>query len=293
MSVLLSPIAGLALLTQGGVIINAAPPQEGYTLLFSSPGVERPKNPITVKCGPDGQFDLAGIEPGNYQLRIEVGRRKALIIPEIMLDDEAGRLVLYWPPEMDTDKRKLAHSDLFSQGRNALDGGNFEEAVRLFGEAVRYDTANSPTWAAMALAQVGLKKHSEAVESMWMAIRFAPRSDSYWNNLGGVLYRMGKYREAATMYTHAYDLNPEGVAIYMSNAAAAYVFAGDDDSAAESYKVAVTGQGVPAGTWFHYAECLYRLRRMPDAKSAYLKYLELEPNGVFIGNARRRLAAIG
>src|SRR5581483_10277983 len=255
-----------------GRIYNDNPPPKGYKLFVSLPRSNPEQQAREFRCGSDGAFTLDGITPGSYQLRIVSGRNLALVIPEVLLDDQPPELELYWPNETDPQKRADSASQLFAAGKAALDQGDFQAAVDRFMQAIKTDCASAPLWAAKSLAEAGLKRYDDAVRSGMMAIRFSPRTDVYWNNLGGVFYRMGRYSEAVRRYERAAELNPDGAGIYMANAGAAYVAAGSDEAAANAYAKSVAAQSPPPGTWYHYAECLYRLNRMAEAKAAFQRY---------------------
>lgn len=276
----------------GGEIINDAPPAKGYTIILTAPGTTHDSTSPKFSIGPDGKFTLPGLVAGNYKMRIEVGKKMSLTIPEVWLDESCTNLPIYWPTEMNSEKRREMGAALFTEGRSAMDAGDYSGAAQKFMQAIRVDTANSPTWAALSLAQIGAKQYQNALESVEFAIRFAPREDSYWNNKGGVLYRMGQYPAAAAAYEKAAELNSNGAGLYMSNAGAACVAANDDRGAASCYAVAVKANA-PASSWYHLGEAYVRLGRSDEARDAFTKYLGVEPNGIYAGNARRRLQSLG
>ncbi|MCH8274765.1 MAG: hypothetical protein IH851_08240 [Armatimonadetes bacterium] len=271
----------------GSIVVNE-PTEEGWTISFAGSDEMR----FEQTTDSDGRFSLSGMPPGTYEVRIRQGRR-TITIPILMLEDGQNELRLFWPPAFDETERLDSARTAFQEGSIDLSGGEYGRAAERFLEALQWDTAQAPVWAALALSQVGAERYEEALNSGMMALRLAPGEAAYHNNVGSTLFRMRKYAQAVPRYRRAAELNPDGRGLYLSNSAAALIALGHDRDAAAAYEQAVKDPNVPVTSWFHYGALLTRIGPAEDAKRALLRYLELDPGGPYAQPARKRLRSLG
>lgn len=271
-----------------GTISMEGQPAAETTITFGVMGAE----PITIVSDESGRFSLTGIEPGVYEVTLNRDRQR-LTIAELLVEAGANNILLYWPPPMTNEERSVETRAAFAEGVADLAAGQYSRAEEIFRQALMLDGGQATLWASLALSQVGREQYEEALFSGMMAIRFAPGEAAYRNNVGSTLFRLGRFREAIPRYKEASERNSDGLGLFMSNTAAAYIALGSDSDAATAYSQATTDPNCPESTWFYHGALLARTGDPREAETALKRYLQLAPNGPFAEQARRRLRSLG
>jgi eukaryotic-like serine/threonine-protein kinase len=138
-----------------------------------------------------------------------------------------------------TSSLDAAH--LYSMGQDAVERGQFDQAIQNYQKAVQYDPNLGRAWAGLAVVSVNLKKMSEA--------------DTYYKRTLGLLDRMSereRYRTLGTYYAAFLHNYPQAVETYSklvylypgdtaayNNLSIAYVFMLDFPKAIEAVRHAV------------------------------------------------------
>jgi tetratricopeptide (TPR) repeat protein len=253
--------------------------------------VDSAQNKFEVKLAQSGEFLLTGVATGDAAVSIKVGRQ-IFEIPRMRVEAGKNEVILYYPQTMDLEARSKGAEATYSRGSQLLQAGEYAEAISQLTLSLTFDTAQSPTWGAMALCYVGLGRLDDAVFCGQMAIRFDPEESSYWNNLGSTYYRMKRFEEAIAMYERAASLNAAGAGLYFSNAAAAYYALNRTSEAIAAYEKATRVEGCPPGSWFHLGSLLARTGENAKAAVALKEYLAKQPTGQFSESAKRLLSQI-
>lgn len=166
---------------------------------------------------------------------------------------------------------------LYAQGRNV-------EAIEAFRNGEGFLPQFPFNYAYLALALENAGQPEKAWEILQGAIGKDPSLDDYfYNRMGVVRYRSGRYEEALQYYAEA--LKRAETAIYWENTGLAYEAIGREKDAEEAYQKAMALE--PANAQFsnrlgvfHYAN-----QRHEQAAGYYRKALELEPqNAIFHHN---------
>ena len=203
---------------------------------------------------------------------------------------------------------KTLNADLQS-ARASNKAKNYAEAETL----MLKDTETNPPSAELLLnelatAQIGLKKWDEASATLQKALTMAtaatkPNQDLIGNlhaGLGEVYARTNKPDDAQKEYDLAAKASPTGAAVYLKNETVIFSQVGNSDAqvAAADKAIAVDpnnailyylkGQGLASKITVD-AKGAYVMP--PGCAEAYNKYLELAPNGQFVGEVKGLLAA--
>ncbi|MCW5946478.1 MAG: tetratricopeptide repeat protein [Fimbriimonadales bacterium] len=253
--------------------------------------VDAAQNKFEAKLTQNGEFMLTGIAPGDVAVTIKVGRQ-VFDIPRMRVESGRNDVTLYYPQTMDLEARSKGAETTYTRGSQLLQAGEYAEAISQLTLSLTFDTAQSPTWGAMALCYVGLGRLEDAVFCGRMAVRFDPEESSYWNNLGSTYYRMKRFEDAVAMYERAAALNASGAGLYFSNAAAAYYALNRNSEAIEAYEKATRVEGCPPGSWFHLGSLLARTGQIARAASALREYLAKQPTGQYAESAKRLLSQL-
>jgi Tfp pilus assembly protein PilF len=248
-----------------------------------------------------GDFMVTAITPGVYNLKltksnVNIGDKTGkatLTVPTMLIEDGSNRMTLYWPPEMSQEDKMERVQYLMKAGAKALADGDYTAAARQFQSATMIECFQSPVWASLALAQVGMKKYADAIESGTMAVRLSPNDAGYRNNLGGTYFRLGKFKDAETRFIEAAQLSESGKGLYYGNAGSAAFAMNNYQRAAELYGMAVAAPGALFSSWFFLGESLLKTGNNDQGYNALRKYLEIDPNGPYAAAAKQRLESGG
>lgn len=287
MTSMLTFVFAMAATLSGTVTAQDARPGKIAVTLVLADGS---KSQVDLQSG--GRFEFRGLETGVYEVRLKSGRR-TFILPRVLVEPSGIHLPLTMPPAMKEEERLAALEAAMAKGRSQVRGGLWREAIETLTGALKFDSGHAAAWAEISLARVGLGELEEALVAANIAIALGPDEDSYFNNAGSILYRLGRYAEAAQRHQRAAELNPDGRGVYLSNAAASYVALGRTADAVQAYEEATTDPNCPASAWFHLGIARIKMGRSEAAISALQTYLAKEPNGPFAEVARHRLEFLG
>lgn len=76
-------------------------------------------------------------------------------------------------------------------------------------KAIDLNPRNAAAHGYLSDAYSALGHHREALEQAKVALRFAPGSDVYWNNLGLIYVHMGQPENAVHSFNKALEINPK------------------------------------------------------------------------------------
>lgn len=276
-------VAAVAIALAGLTGVVRAPsgvPEAGVAVEVAPMGVA----PIQGVTDAEGRFTLEGIPEGVHPVRL---RKNGTVVelPEVDLRGEAN-VLLFWNPSLTSGERASMVSDAFQEGTLLLSQGRYDDAAQELLRGLWADTGQSSLWASLGLAHVGAGRLEDALFASRMAMTLSPREGAYPNNVGGILFRMGRYREAVTYYERATQVNPGGRGLYLSNIAACYYALGQVDDAIRTYREASTDPTMPPSGYYYLGSLLAGRGERDQAVSSLEQYLRVQPSGAFAPNAR-------
>ena len=95
----------------------------------------------------------------------------------------------------------------YGLGRQALDAGRHEEAVRAFERAAELAPNESSIYLLLGIARSSLKDWDGALEAYEKVLELDPRNAGAHNNIGNVHLRRGNYERALESYRRALELD--------------------------------------------------------------------------------------
>jgi tetratricopeptide (TPR) repeat protein len=147
---------------------------------------------------------------------------------------------------------------LWSRGESALKAGDPREALRLFESALSLDASRARSWNYLGGVHFALGDLSRALQHFRRALELDPRDVRACNNIGTTLERLGEFAQAEEAYQRAATIDP-------------------------AYPVTQRNLGLLQAR---------RLGNPEAARRAWLRYLELAPNGAYAAEVRRELDAL-
>lgn len=140
---------------------------------------------------------------------------------------------------------RLKAEELKTQGNAKMTEKNYEEAIRLYGEAIAVAPNNAIYFANRAAAHSQLSNHEQAVADSKAAIAIDPKYIKAYSRLGLAYFALGKYQEAIDEgYQKALQLDPTNTLVRDGlNAARAKISGGSDASSSEAAPAAPGSDG--------------------------------------------------
>ena len=200
------------------------------------------------------------------------------------------------------DRAALAAADAamreaFDAGRQAMDAGNFDEAIRQFTTAAE----GSPTpqhviYANLALAYEQAQRLEEAAENFELAQETAiaqsipPSETNYYTNLTLIYATTGDVDRAIENAEKAVEFDTEGAGLSFYNIGVVLTNAGQAAAATTAFERAVEVDPEMADAYYQLGIALLSVPdRMSDAAGALERYLQLRPDGRDAETARQLL----
>lgn len=189
-------------------------------------------------------------------------------------------------------------NDAFNAGREAIAAKNYDVAVTSLTKASELDPNQDVVWAnlADAYSAAGAAKTAPAekqaafdkgIEAYGKALQIKPADADYHNNFGLLLAKAGKFDQAMSELNKAAELSPASAGRYFFNLGAILTNAGQLEPAGEAFKKAIAADPNYADAHYQYGIYLVSKAKMVDnklvppegTKEAFMKYLELKPDG--------------
>jgi tetratricopeptide (TPR) repeat protein len=176
-------------------------------------------------------------------------------------------------------------------GSLAYAGGNYDEALAHYLEALRRNPDDSETLSNMGQVFVRLNRTEEALPFFEQAIKLAPQRWAYHFNLARAQGLLGRWGQAVAEYQTARGLFPNDY-VTEFNLGLALHNQGNEAAAVEAYQRAIALE--PTDASFHLALGLSyeRLQKPAEAAAAYGRYLELAPDAAEAGAVKARIVQL-
>jgi tetratricopeptide (TPR) repeat protein len=137
-------------------------------------------------------------------------------------------------------------------------------------QAVTLDNALGPAWYHLGVAQEGLRRYEEAVESFRRALKIDARNGDAWYHAGGTLYHLGRTDEALRAFDRAAKLSPRDPRPWY-NRGCILSERGEFAPAVEAFDRALEIRPGESTAWFQKGIVLGMLGRMEEATVNPLK----------------------
>ncbi len=161
-------------------------------------------------------------------------------------------------------------------GTFLLDRGQIDPALACFQRAVQWDGGSAPLRHALAVGLSMQGKNDEAVRELEAACRLAPREPEYPFKLGLAWNEAGKLSQAAAALEQAVKLDPQFAQAWY-NLGLAFSGLGNPDRALEALARAESINPDSPAIPYARATILARVGRIPEARTAAGRALQLQP----------------
>src|SRR5882672_6463704 len=219
-----------------------------------------------------------------------------------------------------------ALNDALLAANQALQAGDFDAAIKGLTAANEVDPSHDLIWAKLGGVNLASapkqtdsderkKRYTEAVNDYQKAIDLLEKKPKdpkapppnldlagYYNNLAHAQAKSGKLDDAVQSYNQAIQLDPSGTAQYNYNLGAILMNAGRTDEAIAAFDKSIAADPSKPDAYFQKGSSLVakatadekgKITAPPGTAEVLNKYLELAPNGQFVGPAKTMIQYIG
>jgi tetratricopeptide (TPR) repeat protein len=186
----------------------------------------------------------------------------------------------------------FAGAEASREGIAAYNNGDMAAAVTQFTAAVERDPNNADTLNNLGQVLVRTGRAREAIPYFDRAIAIADKVWSYQFNRARAYGELKEWRQAVAGYTDAARLFPDDY-VTQFNLAKARQANGDLPGALESYGKAIELAPGQADFHLYYGQALDVSGKTREAGVEYRRYLELEPKGSEAEKIKARLTELG
>ena len=186
---------------------------------------------------------------------------------------------------------------LLTQARDAEKAGKYDDAITAMTTATQQKPDEAILWLELGNAQVGAGKNDDAVTSLQKAVDVNAASKkpnpaipgAAYNNMGQAYAKAKKGPEALAAYDKAAAAEPAKAAVYYYNESVVLYNNGSHPEAAQAADKAIAADPTKADAYYIKGQSLIdkatidsktqKMQAPPGCLEAYLKYLELAPQG--------------
>ena len=176
-------------------------------------------------------------------------------------------------------------------GSQAYDAGDYASSLAQFQAAVERNPQDAESWSNLGQVLVRLNRVKEAIPCYERALALLPDRWAYQFNLARALGLLGDWEQSVAGYRRAQALFPDDY-VTTFNLALALHKKGDEAAAVAEYRKAIALQPEDASFRLALATSLERLQKPKDAADAYAEYLRLSPTAADADKVRARIARL-
>ncbi|HYS70819.1 MAG TPA: tetratricopeptide repeat protein, partial [Thermoplasmata archaeon] len=184
----------------------------------------------------------------------------------------------------------LALEDVLRKGREALEAGQVEGALRTFDAAIRIKPTYAPAWRAKARALRTAGNPQAAVNCYREALRHEPEDEASWFGLALTLHALGRRADEVLAYEELLRRNPRSTPAWTNKGVALHE-TGKFAKALACYDRILEMRPELASAWNNRGAALLRLARPEDALAAFDEALALDPGFADAATNRKTVLA--
>jgi len=163
------------------------------------------------------------------------------------------------------------------EGRKALEGARYDEALRRFNEALRLKPEYDVAWLLRGHTLRRMGDLDGALQSFAQSLRHNEESEEGWMGLAATLHELRRYKEEAEAYDQLTKLHPRFVEAWL-NKGAAYHDLKDYAGAIACYDKVLSLRPEHAAAWNNKGAALLRLGEDARAGECFREALHFNPD---------------
>ena len=272
------------------ISIGAAPMDISYKLKLTVPADVTARPPIAVKLARDyadyrADYTVAGtILSANRLMSIHISevpaerRQDVASFLKVVETDSAQRLSLETSaPITTTPAPDLTAAQLNQSGYDALQAGNYAEAVTLLKRVVELEPKDKVAWNNLGRAYIELRQTDEAIDAFQRQIAVNAYDQYAYNNLGRAYASKREYDKAEAAFLKQLEVNPLDK-YTPANLGALYTERENYELAAEQFEKAIALNPDDSWAQFQAGKSYLRLKQVDKAMASFDRAVERAPN---------------
>lgn len=242
----------------------------------------------TMKTNKKGNFIQIGLTPGYYQVQCEkdgyMPLTKTIQVPFSIIDIE---VILIIAEEVAVQEKILGHKKS-SEASKLLQQGNYEEAAKLYQEAIDKNPQDPTHYYNLGIAFMRMDKHDEAIEAFKKMIEIQPDSYSALKCLGQLYGKKKDYEEASKYFFLAVKVSSDDPEAHY-NLGVSLVNIGDYPRALDAFRKSINSQEDYADSYYQLGLLYLNQNKLDEALAAFEEFIKLEPEDPKASTARNMI----
>lgn len=287
------------------VTIGAAPMEISYKLKLNLPADVTARAPVPVRLGRDyadyrADYTVAGATLTAERVmtvrlsEVPAERRQDVAsFLKVVATDSAQRLALETTAAITTTPAPdLTAAQLNRSGYEALQAGNYSEAVTLLKRVVELEPKDKTAWNNLGRAYMALRQHDDAIGALQKQIAINPYDQYAYNNLGRTYVSKRDFDKAEAAFLKQLEVNPLDK-YTPSNLGALYLERENYERAAEQFEKAIALNPEDSWVQIQAGKSYLRLKQVEKGMASFDRAVELAPNAGTWNNIAYELSLQG
>lgn len=160
------------------------------------------------------------------------------------------------------------------ESRALLTNGNYQEAILILNEIIKYDTDNKAAFNMRGIAKLELGSANEAIKDFDQSIILDSSDYRSFYNRGNAFYSLEEFQKSLSDYDIAMRLEPKSADIYINRGNVLVQIERFTD-AIHDYQFALQLDNANYMTHFNLARTYYISKKTVEAQASFLKCIEI------------------
>lgn len=275
---------------KGKIVDNDNNPVEGVRVTIIS--MEYPSERYTLKTNKKGEFIQIGLAPGYYQVRCEKDGYAPLVNEvRVHISEIVEKEFILSPVEGPSSPEKIPGQEESSKASKLFQQGKYEEAVKLYQEAVEKNPDDPIYFYNLGIAYMRLNKIDEAIEALKKMIEIQPESFLALKYLGELYAKKGDYEKSSKYFNQAVKISSDDPEAYY-NLGISLMNSGDYPGALEAFEKSIHSQKDYADSYYQLGLLYLNQNKLDKALEAFEKFLQISPDDSKASMARNMIEFI-
>ncbi len=179
----------------------------------------------------------------------------------------------------------------YNQGVEFQQQDMLNQAIQKYKHAIELDERLERAWCNLGLIYTSQRNFSKANDAFKKALVLKPNNPYSLNGMGSVLYSKNKLPEAMEKWQKAIEVDPNFFSVYF-NMGNAWDNEKQFEKALDNYVMTIKTNGQMAEPYYKIGLIFEKQKHTAQAQAMLNRAIQLNPEGEFVADAKRQLAAL-